>query len=145
MKSIFFSALMLLSLTTFVSCTGGSGSDSSPESNSKEADKKLEVGKEQLLEINEYEVEMQEKGFIKFDQDLTTVNNGVMSTSYKIEFTGATNADAYEAKDYLTDYVDMVSKFLSDYPEDQYSMTGRDELKTKIDLANKMIKKIDAL
>ena len=142
MKSFLMMFLLMGSMATFVSCQGGSGSD---DGDSKKQEKKLEVGKERLLEINEKEEDMEKNGHIKFDQDFTTVNNGVTSTNYKIEFTGQSTADAYESKDYLRDYVDMVENLLSDYPSDEYYLSGRDELKVKVKLAKQMIEKINKL
>jgi hypothetical protein len=127
-------------MSIFYSCKDAEGiGESATQSTVAEKKELLAIGNNILLEINSLEKDLKHLTFTKE----ITVLNGVVEN--QIILTPLINSapEAYESKDSLIIYIGKLEQFLKDYPADQYSLTSRSELNTKLDLAKKMLAKIE--
>jgi len=140
-------AATLLVLVLFVSCGGdGSGGGANYSSTSKSAEEKRaleQAGNEKISEVNEFEKQMEQNSFVKFSSKIDGINNGAMEKTITILFTGSTRSDVVTAKEHIDRYIELVETLLGQYPEDQYAIIGRDEIKTKLSLAHQFLKKLN--
>jgi hypothetical protein len=126
-----------LSALLIIAC--GKGTSQLPADQNQVTIEQLSSGNAALVEVNDLEKKLLH---VKFTKDLQVLN-GDVTTTLTIVPSIETKSDLLEAKDSITEYVAKLDQFLNDYPASQYSLLSRQELESKLDLAKKMLTKIN--
>jgi hypothetical protein len=129
--------LIALSALLIIAC--GKGTSQLPADQNQVTIEQLSSGNAALVEVNDLEKKLLH---VKFTKDLQVLN-GDVTTTLTIVPSIETKSDLLEAKDSITEYVAKLDQFLNDYPASQYSLLSRQELESKLDLAKKMLTKIN--